>query len=507
MVREQISSYRLESEIARGGMAIVYRGVHTVFNELVAIKAILPELTISPELRERFLKEAKIQRRLQHRNIVQIREFLIEQGNFYIVMEFVDGETLAGRLRRLGPMPAGDAIEVFRQMLEGLEFAHARDVIHRDIKPSNILVAPAGVAKITDFGIARALEGSVSTCTGTALGTPAYMSPEQVRGTKLDYRTDIYSLGVTLYEMLTGRVPFERPKDSDSDYAVLEAHVNQAPPPPRQWFEGIPAFVEAAILKALEKQPKNRFQTCGEFQAALVPPEIAPTKNVVVSPPSEEERATAKLREEAERLVRERIERARFASERDEKERLAREAAEAEWRARQAAEAKERSNKKFRARLVALTTITIGLIAAALGWMYWPKPKVQPLGNTAQPDSGAFTNSPGQSNATGSVVQPKSSRKTLPPDRMPGKSVVTSEPPSASKRASQEAAKAEPNLETAKKVKAALTEGDFYRDDGDYDRAINAYQTGLAADPGNAQLLQRIQKAKNAKATESSVPQ
>jgi serine/threonine-protein kinase len=176
---EQVSSYRLESEIARGGMGIVYRGVHTVFEDVVAIKAIFPELTLNPELRTRFVNEAKIQHRLQHSNIVQIREFLTDQGRFYIVMEFIEGETLAERLRRLGaPMPANEALEIFRQALRGLGFAHAQGVIHRDIKPSNIMLTREGVAKLTDFGIARAVGVPGLTRTGTALGTPAYMAPE-----------------------------------------------------------------------------------------------------------------------------------------------------------------------------------------------------------------------------------------------------------------------------------------------------------------------------------------
>ena len=282
---EQVSSYRLEAEIAHGGMGIVYRGVHTVFDEVVAVKAIFPELTLNPELRERFLNEAKIQRRLQHPNIVQIREFLIDQGKFYIVMEFVEGETLAQHLRQLGrPMLANEAIEIFRQALEGLGFAHAQGVIHRDIKPSNIMLTRGGVAKLTDFGIARSLGTAKLTRTGTTLGTPAYMSPEQIQGTKLDHRTDIYSMGITLYEMLTGRVPFERPKDSDSDFAILAAHINQAPLPPGQLVSEIPRFLETTILKALEKRPENRFASCQEFQAAIAPPPLRETVVVVPAP-------------------------------------------------------------------------------------------------------------------------------------------------------------------------------------------------------------------------------
>ena len=284
---EQISSYRLEGEIARGGMGIVYRGVHMVFQEVVAIKAIFPELMLNPDLRDRFLNEARIQRRLQHPNIVQIREFLVVEDRFYIVMEYIQGDTLAQRLRQLGrPMTLGEAGGIFQQTLEGLGFAHSQGVIHRDIKPSNIMLTSAGVAKLTDFGIARGTDTAKLTRTGTALGTAAYMSPEQIHGTMLDQRTDIYSLGIMLYEILTGRVPFGRPRDSDSDFPILTAHTTQAPPPPRQFVPSIPASVESVILKALAKKPEERFQSCQEFQEALGL-STAPTGEVKVTPPAQ----------------------------------------------------------------------------------------------------------------------------------------------------------------------------------------------------------------------------
>jgi serine/threonine-protein kinase len=283
---QQVSSYRLEDEIARGGMGIVYRGVHTVFDEVVAIKAIFPELTLNPELRERFLNEAKIQYKLQHPNIVQLREVLIEEGKYYIVMEYIEGDTLAHSLRHLGrPMAECEAIPIFRQALEGLGFAHAHGVIHRDIKPSNIMLTREGVAKLTDFGIARALGAAKLTRTGTALGTPAYMSPEQIEGTKLDQRTDIYSMGIMPYEMLTGRVSFERAKDSDSDFPILVAHIHQTPPLPSQWIPEISPSFEAAILKALAKTPEARFGSCQEFNAALALPESRPTRVVPMTTP------------------------------------------------------------------------------------------------------------------------------------------------------------------------------------------------------------------------------
>jgi serine/threonine-protein kinase len=289
---EQVSSYRLEEEIARGGMGIVYRGVHTVFDEVVAIKAIFPELTLNPLLRERFLNEAKIQRRLQHPNIVQIREFLIDQGMFYIVMEFVEGETLTERLRQRGrPMLVSEAADIFHQALEGLGYAHSHGVIHRDIKPSNIMLTREGVAKLTDFGIARALGSAKLTSTGTAMGTPAYMSPEQILGNKLDRRCDIYSLGITLYEMITGRLPFEQPRNAESEFPILAAHIHKQPTPPSLWEPGIPVAMEAAILKALAKLPENRYDSCQEFQAALAPFALAPTRIVSVPPEMEARQA------------------------------------------------------------------------------------------------------------------------------------------------------------------------------------------------------------------------
>lgn len=286
MMPAQISSYRLEGEIARGGMGIVYRGVHVVFQEVVAIKAIFPELMLSADLRERFLNEARIQRQLQHPNIVQIREFLVEQDRFYIIMEFIQGETLSQHLKQLArPMPPGEGCAIFLQVLAGLGCAHAQGVIHRDIKPSNVMLTRQGVAKLTDFGIARGLNTAKLTQTGMAVGTAAYMSPEQIQGVKLDHRADIYSMGITLYEMLTGRVPFERPKDSDSDFPILTAHTTQPPPRPRQFAPGISLPLEAAILKALAKKPEDRFQTCAEFQAALANEPIARNDAGVTAPP------------------------------------------------------------------------------------------------------------------------------------------------------------------------------------------------------------------------------
>lgn len=274
---EQVSTYRFEGVIGSGGMGIVYKAVHTVFDEVVAVKAIFPELTLNSQLRARFVNEARIQRRLQHPNIVQVREFLIDQGRYYIVMEFVEGETVAQRLSRLkdvgNPMSPKEAVGIFRQALQGLGFAHARGIIHRDIKPSNIMLTLGGMAKLTDFGLARAVGIPRLTRVEAALGTALYMPPEQIQGRKVDHRADIYSLGVTLFEMVAGRVPFEVPRDAENEFAVLTAHVNQPPPSPSQ-FAPVPGFIETAVLKALAKSPEDRYQTCEQFQAAIMPPRL-----------------------------------------------------------------------------------------------------------------------------------------------------------------------------------------------------------------------------------------
>jgi serine/threonine-protein kinase len=488
----QISSYRFEEEIAQGGMAIVYRGVHTVFDEVVAIKAIFPELTLNPELRERFLNEAKIQRRLRHPNIVQIREFLIDQGRFYIVMEFIEGETLAHRLQQLGrPMLASEAMDIFRQALEGLGFAHAQGVIHRDIKPSNIMLTREGVAKLTDFGIARALGSAKLTATGTALGTPAYMSPEQIQGTKVDHRTDIYSMGITLYEMLAGRVPFERPKDSDSNFPVLMAHINQPVMPPSHWVPEVPPFLESAILKSLEKSPENRFASCQELQVALCPPELPPTK-IAAAP-----------RLEPEAPVRPRVQEPSREPKPPESQPLpvppARPIQELKPRPARDRDGKQAASPQFatvRERKRPWVMVSSVLALLIVGLLMWRHSRNQPGQEDHQVPTPRVQQTPTVNKPEGqvSVPAPAPAENVQPAKRQ---TVGRHEKPTP----------ATDTAEIRKKVNAAITEGDYYYDNGEYDRAIAAYQAGLAADPGNAQLSQKIGKARKAKATETSVPQ
>ena len=338
----RVSSYRLEKEVARGGMGIVYRGIHAVFDEVVAIKEIFPQFTGEPELRERFLREARLQRRLQHPNIVQVRDFLVENDSFYIVMEFVEGESLAGRLRNLGrPMTVTEALPIFQQALAGLGFAHGQGIVHRDIKPANIMLTGEGVAKLTDFGIARALDSAKLTRSGVVMGTVAYMSPEQIQGAKLDCRTDVYSMGIMLYEMLVGRRPFERPLNTDSDWPVCDGHINHAPTRPGQFVPELPDYLERAILKALEKKPEIRFASCEEFTAALkpCPPGAIELAEAERAAREEAEKRRAEEKAGQERLVQEKVER-----ERAERERRAH--AEAEKRRAEGKARQERLNQE-----------------------------------------------------------------------------------------------------------------------------------------------------------------
>ena len=485
---DQISSYRLEGEIARGGMGIVYRGVHTVFEEVVAIKAIFPELTLNPELRERFVNEAKIQRRLQHPNIVQIREFLIEQDKFYIVMEYVEGETLAERLKRLqAPMPINEAMEIFRQALAGLGHAHSQGVIHRDIKPSNFMLTRQGVAKLTDFGIARAVGVGQLTRTGIVLGTPAYMSPEQIQGLKVDARADIYSMGITLYEMLAGRVPFERPKDSENDFAVLAAHIDAQPPPPSRFAPSIAPFVESAILKALAKQREERFSSCEEFQAALSPPVLPRTRvAVAVSPPA----APAQLKAVQP---------------------AANGPTEEAWPPKPRGFQKNTHPGLWRV----AGPLTILLIAGSL-WLYRTQREKAPA-NISAPVQQAPAGAPSTEVGSGQKSAPPVEREGKPTTPSPGpagkevnlrqKEKGKAGRPSVGQRpGAQEAQPRKPSPEElAAQVRQLLAQAKTAMDGGKYDDAIAGYGKALQLDPNNSAAREGLARAQKAKAAEGEL--
>jgi serine/threonine protein kinase len=269
MIGTMIDNYRIEEKLGEGGMGVVYKATDLNLDRTVAIKMLSADLSRDPGLMERFRAEAKAQAHLNHTNIASLYSLLNANGQTGIVMEYLEGETFDEMLRRRGLIPPQEAVPLFRQALLGVGFAHRMGIVHRDIKPSNIMVNKYGVVKVMDFGIAKVLGGQRLTRTGTQVGTVAYMSPEQIRNKPVDIRSDIYSLGVTLYELLTAHLPFE----SDSDFQVMSDHVNTPPPPPTRHYPYIPRGIEQCVLKALAKSPDERFQTVEEFGAALEHPD------------------------------------------------------------------------------------------------------------------------------------------------------------------------------------------------------------------------------------------
>ncbi len=267
-----VGEYRLESKLGEGGMGTVYLASHETLAQRVAVKVLDPSLSRNPEIRTRFIQEANIQISLAHPGVVRVLTADTQGEHLALVMEYVEGQSLEQALDRHGALPQDKALHLFQQVLEAVAYAHGRGVVHRDLKPSNIMVPPDGAAKVMDFGIAKVLGGAKLTRTGTLMGTSFYMSPEQVLGrSDIDHRTDVYSLGVTFFEALTGRLPFDVAPDesTDSDFLVKQAHVQGAPPDPRSIRPDIPEPIALALLRALEKDPVVRFQSCGEFAVAL----------------------------------------------------------------------------------------------------------------------------------------------------------------------------------------------------------------------------------------------
>jgi len=292
---KRIGDYQILDELGSGGMGRVWRVRNVLTDRIEAMKVLLPDLAGRQELAARFLREIKLMASLNHPNIAGLRTAFTADNQLYMVMEYVEGTTLADKLEK-GPIPVNDAVNYISQVLNAVSYAHQQHIIHRDIKPANMMLTPQGVIKLMDFGIARAGEERSLTMTGTTMGSLSYMSPEQVKGEATDARSDLYSVGVSLYEFVTGQRPFT----ATSDYSIMAAHVKEAPKPPVELHPGLPASLNEIILMAIAKDPAQRFQTADAFrnalssvpvsapvlQAAMDAPTVTSMQTPVVPPPA-----------------------------------------------------------------------------------------------------------------------------------------------------------------------------------------------------------------------------
>ncbi len=296
LIGKTLGQYQIIEVAGKGGMAVVYKAFQPSLNRHVALKVLPDYLAQDEQFVMRFEQEARAAAALRHPNIMVIYDVGQEGATHYIAAEYLEGATLSQAIAaQRGPLPLPRIVNIINQLASALDFAHARGLVHRDIKPSNAFVGADDHVTLMDFGIAKALQGGAQmTRTGTMVGTPEYMSPEQAEGRQIDRRSDIYSLGVMLYQLLTGRVPFQ----AETPTAVLLAHVMQMPQPPTQLNPNIPPAVEAVVMRSLAKRSEDRFPTAGELAQALaraasgapasayLPPTVVPGRPTPTPPPA-----------------------------------------------------------------------------------------------------------------------------------------------------------------------------------------------------------------------------
>ncbi len=263
-IGQTVGDYQILGILGKGGMGAVYRVRNTLTDREEAMKVVLPGAETNGEVADRFLREIRIQASLYHPHIAGIRTAFRSGENVLMIMELIEGVSLDAKLRHSGSLPLGDVFRITDDILGALAHAHAKGIVHRDIKPSNIIVTPRGAPKLTDFGIATVAGDTRITQSGMAIGSLAYMSPEQVLSKPLDERSDIYSLGITVYEALTGRRPFQ----GTSEYSLMNSHLSEIPVSPGSIVSSVPLGISVVVLKSLAKTPEDRYQTALEFQAA-----------------------------------------------------------------------------------------------------------------------------------------------------------------------------------------------------------------------------------------------
>jgi serine/threonine protein kinase len=277
---QHIGDYEILSILGMGGMGKVYKVRNVICDRIEAMKILLPDLTSNQGLADRFLREIRLLGTLNHPNIAALRTALTYENQLVMIMEFVEGETLANRIAR-APISTAAAVNFSDQILSALSYAHKQNIIHRDIKPANMMLTSAEVVKLMDFGIARSSSDHALTNTGTTIGSLNYMPPEQVRGEAADARSDIYSYGVSLYELLTGQLPFK----GDSHYSLMTAHLKESPAAPITLRSDLPPALNEIIMIAMSKDPVERFQSADAFRTALksVPVSVLPSSNTTMT--------------------------------------------------------------------------------------------------------------------------------------------------------------------------------------------------------------------------------
>jgi len=310
LIGKTIGNYRIDEKLGEGGVGLVWKATDLTLDRPVALKVLRAEFAARDGVVERFRSEALTLARLNHPNVATLYSFVCEGDLLMMVMEYVQGQTFEHLVRAFGPMRFQRALPLFFQALDGIEYAHEHGIVHRDIKGSNVMLNHLGVVKVMDFGIARVLGSVHLTQTEHRVGTPAFMAPEQIRGEEADSRSDVYSLGLLLYLLLTGKAPFS----AKSDYELCRMHLEEVPSPPRTIAGDIPDAIERAVLRSLAKAPGERFASVREFRATLstgfVPTLTTPmglgvvgSKKTIVLPedePALASRGTAKTLEFAE---------------------------------------------------------------------------------------------------------------------------------------------------------------------------------------------------------------